>query len=270
MYHADPKDGMRKNWRVWVLFLPGDILDYPGPDPTVALFITHLDPVPGQILPTCRTLCRGRWWWGLSRRWWCCGRVSSSPSSTHSGHCQASASQREQCPELWSPGWCHHGCGRGRSVPAGSWTPGEEREWHDIYSPEKEIRVISYSSVEHGILETESNDKAQGFYISKLWANATESRDQIPQPQMLCQQQQQSLLRPKTGGSTQSLQHTRRSLGHLPSECLIFSIYRMRGVWTSFPIFFSARNFLPLFPLYFPLLFPFFFKLKKSYSKAQS
>lgn len=169
-------------WKHWVLFLAEETSDHLGQASTEHLFITDSDLVPNPTARTCHTPCRGRWWWGLSRRWWCCERGSSSLSSTHSGHCLASASQRGWPPGLWSPGWCHHGCGRGHSVPVGSWTPGEEREWHDIYSPEKEIRVISYSMVKHVILETVFNDGVQGFYASKLWTWARKGQGQILPP----------------------------------------------------------------------------------------
>lgn len=107
-------------FRVQVIFLTEETSGPLGPAPTERIIHRKLRSSPRPVPPTCHTPCRGRWWWGLSRRWWCYERASSSPSSTRSGHCQASASQRGQRPELWSPGWCHRGCGRGRSVPVGS------------------------------------------------------------------------------------------------------------------------------------------------------
>ena len=86
---------------------------------------------------------------------------------------------------------------------------------------------------------------------------------------MLCQQRQQSLLRPKTGGSTQSLQHTRRSLGHLASECLIFSICRMRGSEPAFQYFFQPETSFHFFPFIFPSSFLFFLNLKNLIQKLK-
>ena len=80
-----------------------------------------------------------------------------------------------------------------------------------------------------------------------------------------------SLLWPKTGGSTQSLQHTWRSLGHLPSESLIFSICKMRGFGSAFQDFFQPKTSSHFF---FPFIFPssslFFFYLKNLIQKLKA